>query len=329
MIAIPAGPGRPGRSPERVGHRRVLFTLALLGAAVAACADAEPGSDETRARAPTPKVLLIGIDGVRADVLAEVPTPSLDALAAEGVLVGDVRTTTPSVSGPAWSSMLTGVWPDKHGVLDNEFVGKRYEAYPDFLTRIERVRPDLETVAIADWLPLVRAEEGLATVSDEVDVKHVMDGYELGWAEADERSTELAVEALTYGDPDALFVYLGNPDETSHEHGSIGAEYRAALAGADANVGRIVGALRARDSYDDEDWLILVSTDHGRRADGGHGGDSPEEMKIFVLLHGAVARDASRPEPVGIVDVAPTALAHLGITAPAEWDLDGRSLTAR
>ena len=57
---------------------------------------------------------------------------------------------TPSVSGPAWSSMLTGVWPAKHGVTNNKFTGKRYDEFPDFLTRIEQVRPDLSTAAIAE-----------------------------------------------------------------------------------------------------------------------------------------------------------------------------------
>ena len=46
----------------------------------------------------TPKLLLIGIDGVRVDVLAEVSTPNLDALASGGTFTGRTRTTTPSVS---------------------------------------------------------------------------------------------------------------------------------------------------------------------------------------------------------------------------------------
>ena len=94
----------------------------------------------------TPKVILIGIDGVRPDVLAEVPTPNLDALGATGTFTARTQTTTPSVSGPSWSSMLTGVWPEKHGVTDNEFGGRNYEDWPDFLTRIEPASNDSEVV---------------------------------------------------------------------------------------------------------------------------------------------------------------------------------------
>jgi predicted AlkP superfamily pyrophosphatase or phosphodiesterase len=292
--------------------------------------DGRPGAggegESAGPAAATPKVLVIGIDGVRPDVLADVPTPNLDDLAAEGAYSAEARTGYPSVSGPGWSSFLVGVWPDKHGVTDNTFEGKRYDRYPDFLTRIEHVRPELSTFAVADWLPLVGHGEGGPVISDAVDEKHVLDGYELGWPQADSQSVALAVEALTSRDPDVLFVYLGNPDETSHQHGSIGQEYRMALALADRHVGQLMAAVRSRPGYATEDWLILSSTDHGRRPDGGHGGDTPEERTIYYLVSGPSAARSALEGPVGIVDVAVTALAHLEIPVDATWDLDGRAV---
>jgi arylsulfatase A-like enzyme len=277
----------------------------------------------------TPKVLLIGIDGVRPDVMAEVSTPGLDALAAAGAFTPRARTGMPSVSGPGWSSMLTGVWPEKHGVVNNDFTGKRYDLFPDFLTRIEQARPDLNTFAVADWKPLVFAEEGLPTIGDRVDVRHVLDGYELGWPEADERSVQLAIGHLRTADPDAMFVYLGNPDEASHEHASIGQEYRDAIALADAQVGRLIAAVKERPSYAREDWLVLLSTDHGRTADGDHGGDTPEELTIFFLASGPSAIVGTPADTVHIVDVPVTALAHLGIAVDPAWNLDGRVVGIR
>jgi len=278
---------------------------------------------------PVRKVLVVGIDGIRPDILARVSTPNLDALARQGVMVQDARTGFPTVSGPGWSSFLNGVWPEKHGVTDNEFTGKRYDLFPDFLTRIEEVRPELGTFAIADWTPLVRAEDGSPTISDRVDDRRVLDGYELGWVEADEETVQQAVGVLRGGDPDALFVYLGNPDETSHEYGSIGAEYRASIALADRHVGRLVAALRQRPTYAQEDWLILSSTDHGRRTDGGHGGDTPEERTIYFLASGPAVHADLVPDSVFIVDVAVTALTHLGIPIDPAWDLDGRPVGVR
>lgn len=300
----------------------LLLTLILAGA----CTGDAPPAAEAGGATPTPKVLVIGIDGVRADVLAEVPTPHLDGLKEGGTFTDRARTGLPTVSGPGWSSFLTGVWPDKHGVTDNTFEGKRYDAFPDFLTRIEEVRPELNTFAVADWLPLVRADDGRPTISDRVNVKHVLDGYELGWAEADSMATELAVRHIRESDPDAMFVYLGDPDETSHRTGSIGAEYRAAIARADEQVGRLLDAARARPTYAQERWLVVVSTDHGRTAEGGHGGDTPEERTIFFLVGGPGASGEPPPDSVGIVDVAVTALTHLGISIDPAWELDGRAV---
>ena len=305
----------------RAWSRAALLCGAATMAALLCATSPAPAAAQT-----TPRVLLIGIDGVRPDVLAEVPTPNMDALAASGWYTAEARTTTPSVSGPSWSSMLTGVWPEKHGVTDNNFTGRDYDAWPSFLTRIEGERPALATFAALDWLPLAELEGGGPVLPASIDTRVVLNGYDLGWAEADTELNAQAVRHLGTADPDAMFVYLGNPDETSHQHGSIGVEYRDAIALADRHVGMLVEAVRARPGYADEDWLVLISTDHGRRADGGHGGDSPEEMTIFILASGPATATWPPPRPAFIVDVAATALDHLGIEIDPGWELDGRPL---
>jgi len=314
----------PRTRPEilRTAATRAAVLSGLLAAG--ACG---PQTDSSLVRG-TPKVLVIGIDGVRPDVLAEVPTPVMDSLATGGWYTAETRTTTPSVSGPAWSSMLTGVWPEKHGVLDNGFEGRRYPEYPDFLTRIERDRPELRTFAALDWMPLAVLDGGGPALSGAIDTLFAVDGYELGWAEADSVIAAHAAEHLAGADPDAAFVYLGNPDETSHRHGSIGVEYRDAISLSDRHVGWLLEALRARPTYMEEDWLVLISTDHGRREDGGHGGDSPEEMTIFILASGAAPRRWAAPGsgPTYIIDVPVTALEHVGIIPDADAGLDGEPL---
>lgn len=305
-----------------------ILVIVLLG--VVAC-----GEDEYEPPPPipladrTPKVIVIGIDGVRPDVLGEVSTPNIDALIAEGSFSVRTRTTTPSVSGPGWSSMLTGVWPEKHGVTNNDFTGRRYDEYPDFLTLIERIRPELSTFAAADWLPLMEIDGGSPTLSDSIDVRIPLDGYVTGWAEGDLQVMASTIQHLSVDNPDALFVYLGNPDETSHEHQSIGEEYREAIAMSDGQVGRIIEAIRARPTFRAENWLVLVSTDHGRTAEGGHGGDSPQEMMTFFLASGPGATRGTPTEDTFIVDVAVTALTHLGIAIDPTWGLDGSAVGIR
>lgn len=321
------GIAQPGFARQRLGRGPAL--VLGLAALLPACGSDDEPPPPIPIEERTPKVLLVGIDGVRPDVMAEVPTPNIDGLAVGGSFTVRTRTTTPSVSGPAWSSMLTGVWPEKHGVTDNDFTGRRFDEYPDFLTRIERANPELSTFAAIDWLPLMEVEGGSPTLSDQIDVRVPLDGYALGWPEADLQVTTTAVQLLNVADPDALFVYLGNPDETSHENGSIGPEYREAIVRADQHVGMLIDAIRARPTYRFENWLVVVSTDHGRRTDGGHGGDSPEEMTTFLLVSGPAAARGTPQEATFIVDVAVTALTHLGITIDPAWGLDGKAVGLR
>ena len=61
----------------------------------------------------------------------------------------------PTISGPGWSSILTGTTHAQHGVQDNTFRGNRLYECPDFLTRAAVAHPMMKTVAASSWPPLV------------------------------------------------------------------------------------------------------------------------------------------------------------------------------
>ena len=301
-------------------HLLLFLMLTLAGAGTDAASQPRP---------PARKVLVIGLDGVRVDVLAQADTPHLDRLAAAGTFSAEAQTRMPTVSGPGWSSMVTGVWSDKHGVRSNDFSANDYAAYPDFLTRLERIDPSFATFAVLNWPPLGTAAAGGPMISDTIDVKITLDGDSLGYDVADARAVEWAVHHLATEAVDAAFVYLGNIDVVGHEAGSLAPAYRAAIETADAQVGRLVAALHRRPNYAGEDWLILMSTDHGRRDDGGHGGPSTLERRIFFLASGPSVLTGTPETPPEIVDVAVTALTHLGIAIDPAWKLDGRAVGLR
>jgi predicted AlkP superfamily pyrophosphatase or phosphodiesterase len=275
------------------------------------------------------KVLVIGIDGVRVDILAEAATPVMDSLIASGSFTTSARNVLPTVSGPNWSSMMTGATPDKHGVHSNNFSDNAYDEFPDFLTRLERIDEAFETVAIVDWPPLGSTAAGGPLFGDSVDFRILVNGDELDYEVADSFVTREAVRALETQDPHAMVVYLGNVDVVGHEHGSLSPEYRASIETADAQVGAILSALRARPTYLKEDWLLLMSTDHGRRDDGGHGGESELERAIFYLTSGPSAAAIEPDAAVTLLDVAVTAMVHLGVAIDPSWQLDGKVVGLR
>lgn len=275
---------------------------------------------------PVRKVLVVGLDGVRVDALAKAHTPVIDSLTAAGFFSDEAKTRVRTLSGPGWSSMVIGARTDRHRVDGNDFSGNDYDTYPDFLTRIERERPGLNTLAVVDWPPLGTSDSGGPLFSDAIDVKINFDGEADGYQRADSLSVEAAVQHLRDTDVDAAFVYLGETDVAAHATSSRSPEYRDAIERADAMVGRLLDALRSRATYEAEDWLVLLSTDHGRNDAGGHGGTSPSETTIFFLASGPSVRQPGRTDcPPEIVDVAVTALTHIGLVPDSAWGLAGKA----
>ena len=219
--------------------------------------------------------------------------------------------------------MLIGARTDKHLVNSNNFSGNHYTTYADFLTRLEQVDSSFNTFAVLDWAPLGTTASGGPLFSDAIDELLFFNGGEEGYGRADSLSVDAAVDRLETEDIDAVFVYIGDTDEVAHATCTYAPEYKTAIEVADVLVGRLVAAIQGRPTYADEDWLILMCTDHGRTDEGGHGGDSDKERTIFFLTHGpSVVREPIETAP----NIVVTALTHLGVEIDPAWNLDGRSV---
>src|SRR5438132_243269 len=93
------------------------------------------------AQGPVKKVLLIGIDGCRPDALLAAKAPNLHGLIQDGCFSDKAQALEFTVSGPCWSSMLTGVDWKKHGVRDNSYKGSNFGEFPNVLARFKKARP--------------------------------------------------------------------------------------------------------------------------------------------------------------------------------------------
>ncbi len=308
--------------------RLILILSRQMAAALALClmagiclADDAPAKKK--------KVLFLGIDGCRFDALRAADTPNLDRLMEQGCydedcqILGERFQGNDTISGPGWSSILTGVWADKHGVLDNDFKVKHYDKYPHFFSRLKEARPEARTASFVDWVPIQ-----LHIVSA-ADVAKVFPPLNKDYDAADVMATKAAVKELTEEDPTAVFLYIGQVDETGHKNGfhPTVATYVKAIERADHFVGEVLNAMKARRTFDQEDWLVLVTADHGGKGTGHGGGHKiPEIRNSFVIVSGAAAKRGKLDEDTFLVDVPVTALKHLGVTADPKWDLDGRPI---
>ena len=260
-------------------------------------------------RALTNKVLIIGIDGTMPSAVAVARTPNLDALKNNGCHSVRVVTHPVTHSASCWSSLFTGVWGDKHGVNDpgNSFAGNQFTNYPSFFKRLETVNSNWNTLALARWAPML-------TAVPDADVKLAFD--------SDAAVTDETCRRLTNANPDVMWMLLLDVDSAGHASGwgPTVSNYVRAIEIADGRVGQIIRALTNRASYAQEDWLVIVHTDHGEHDHP----DSERSRIIFSIVSGpSAARGVMWPSP-SIVDVCATVLKHMGVPINPAWNLDAR-----
>jgi phosphopentomutase len=135
------------------------------------------------------------------------------------------------------------------------------------------------------------------------------------------------LKTLHAQDPDAMFVYFGSVDEFGH--GAVDSRasfspdstlYLNAISHVDSHIGEVIRAMRARPKFAEEDWLVLVCTDHGGRGNS-HGGDSEQERNIWLIAQGGhLKKDDLLLKPVPQTALVPMIYEHLGITPKTEWN---------
>lgn len=266
-----------------------------------------------------PDVLLITIDTVRADALGAYgatpsPTPHLDALAARGTLVEEVQTTVP-LTLPAHSSLMTGRWPDEHGVRDN--LGFRLADDADTLA--ERFHAAGYATAAFVAAVVLDGSFGLDQGFDLYD-----DGFDLTTAGEDSLAVTQRDGAVVRAaaeqwwsaqeGPRFAWVHLYDahrPLQAPEPFASQFEPYAAEVAYVDAQVGALLDTVGPN-------TIVLVVADHGE-GNGEHGELTHGQlayrstMRVPLLLAGPGVEHTRLPGPVSVVDVAGTltALAEL------------------
>lgn len=253
------------------------------------------------------KVLLLGIDGlVLTRALNSGLAPSLNALKERGYFAEFVMS-APTYSGPGWSTLLTGSTHEEHLVFDNRFMGHNLLRRPDLLSRAFYQDQSTTTFAAAGWPPLVdptgpgpvihqRREQQLSFQHRVI----VRDGETHGYRTVDAEIADIGVYAISQHGPDVSFIYFCGADEAGHAYGTLGTEYVEAIARIDTHLERLEKAISKRAESLNEEWLLVITTDHGHLDEGGHGADDKKERASFVIAVG-IGRD----NPTWPADVQP------------------------
>ena len=125
--------------------------------------------------------------------------------------------------------------------------------------------------------------------------------------------------------PDLSWLYLQYTDDVGHALGDS-EPLRQAVADMDNLLSELWQTIISRADAHNEDWLVLVTTDHGRDAKTGkhHGAQSARERTIWIAANHPQL-DTSKVRDAAMVDILPTLLEHLQIKAPTKVaeQLDG------
>jgi alkaline phosphatase D len=242
-----------------------LFAAALI--ALGACQSAPPAPAAPAEAAPvsSPRVLLIGLDGFRPEML-DWDAPNLKALAARGVRAEAMIPVMPSVTFVNFYSLATGLYPENHGMVAN---------YPYDAEAREHFQqatgPTEERWWQGEPIWVTAEKQGLKTaimfwLGSEVPHDGVRPSI---WApyQHEKPYQERIDEVLAWYDvPDAerprfAAVYFDRVDTVTHYTGPNSTEAKAAVTEVDAYVGQLIDGLKARGLADTT--TIIIVSDHG------------------------------------------------------------------
>ena len=264
------------------------------------------------------KLLFIGIDGCRPDALTQAQTPNIDGLINGGIYINDALCSIngqPTVSGPGWSTMITGVWFDKHGVSDNSFSGSNFDEYPPFNVLMEESSQEYHTASFIMWTPIHTQIFGST-----MDYNELHSTYDGSVAQG-------AADYMSTPNLDVLFLDFDDVDIAGHSYGYSpeANQYINAIENVDEYIGWVIDAMENRPTFQNEDWLVMITSDHGG-IDYSHGGQTIEERQIPIILSGSLVSIETLPEQSYLTNMVPTLLHYFGIENNCEWQLDGISM---
>jgi len=316
------------------------LSLILLGSLLAATT-----SLASEWKASQPDVFLVTIDTLRADHVhsygyADIQTPALDGLAADGIRFANAFTPSP-ITNTSHATILTGLLPNTHGVTD--FAVPLAPTHPTLAELLKKSGYHTAAFIGAVILDSKTLAPGLDRGFDFYDNFPAQSQTKSRWGRVERRGADVVQHAQSWmtahpAGPHFVWIHLYDPHDPYEPRPPFSQTYKDRLydgeiAYADSVLAGFIGYLKKTGRYDNA--LIVVVGDHGE----GLGEHSEESHGIFLydstthvpLIVKPPAKLPSNGHPDQVVntqvrtlDILPTVIDWLHIAPPER--LDGESL---
>ncbi|MEI8256417.1 MAG: hypothetical protein WCJ30_12155, partial [Deltaproteobacteria bacterium] len=198
---------------------------------------------------------------------------------------------------------------DHHRVIANGDYSQRDPRYRTFVARLADAGRHAVVATAWDEVITLIVEPGVA-----LSTMYAPDTYSARWLGVQLRGTNA----------DAYFEHLNDVDAAGHATGfsPSNPDYIRAIEGCDANTGTMLDAVLSRGTVASEDWLFVLTTDHGGNGTG-HGPMDAANQTIWFVAAGTGVRAGVLPAGVNHMDTAATVLTWFGVALDPAWGIQG------
>lgn len=239
------------------------------------------------------KAIVIGYDGCRADALTlcEENGAIYHLLTTGGTAdityCGGVNypffNTQATSTAPGWASILTGQWADVHGITDNGIIKSTDNL--TLLTSLVENDTIRSSAFYVSWNGHFVADDGTYNAEKAYCEEK---GLNVTFSDAPDdegtfTNTLNDVNSLLCSD--FIFTILEHTDHAGHDSGFDieNPVYIEEFYAAEAEAMEIIEAIEDRPTYALEDWLIIITSDHGG-FNTGHGAFTIQERMTFAVI---------------------------------------------
>lgn len=254
-----------------VGGVLVIMTITLLAVTLTDEGDSGGGGDPDIKLNKTNPLLLISLDGFRHDYIYR-SVPTLETLAREGVHARFLMPSYPTLTFPNHYSIVTGLYPDDHGIVANGF----YD--PDFNETFSMgVKDGKWWGGEPIWNTVTMQNKTSATYfwpGSDCDINGLYPdhyyNYNSNVSFADRVNQVVTWLSLPEEErPDFVSLYFREPDHTAHAEGPDSLAVNDMLKEMDGFINRLLSGLKERKVLDQVNIIVLA--DHGMARSGSLG----------------------------------------------------------